>query len=320
LTHDVFGGTLARMKTFFYAPDACFEHQTNPQHPESAARLQAIHAGVTQAALPHVQIAAAPPATQEDLARAHNPAYIADVFATIPAIGFNFLDDETVLSPQSGAACLAAVGAVQTAIRDVLHEHGLNAFCAIRPPGHHAKFSKPAGFCVFNNVALGALYALTFAQVSRVAILDFDVHHGDGTEDIVKDNPHIFFASTYQYPLDGADAHTESNTGCANNILNIPLTAGITGDALLSVWQNRILPAVAQFKPDIILVSAGFDGHAQDPLADWQLQAADYGQLMHHIKTVATEVCEGRLVAVLEGGYDLESLAQSVCATLKAME
>ena len=308
------------MKTLFYAPDACFEHQTNPQHPESAARLQTIHARATQAALPHVQMTAAAPATQEDLARAHDLAYIANVFSTIPTVGFNFLDDETVLSPQSGAACLAAVGAVQTAIQHVLQANGLNAFCAVRPPGHHAKFSKPAGFCVFNNTAIGALYALTFTQVSRVAILDFDVHHGDGTEDIVKDNPHIFFASTYQYPLDGADAQTESVTGCANNILNIPLPAGTTGDTLLSVWKNKILPAMVRFKPDIILVSAGFDGHAQDPLADWQLQTADYGQLMHHIKTVATEACEGKLVAVLEGGYDLESLAQSVYATLKAME
>jgi len=308
------------MKTLYYAPPACFEHQTNPQHPESAARLHAIHTAVVQTALPHIEQAHATPATRNDLRRAHDPRYIENVFSTIPNIGFNFLDDETVVSPQTGDACLAGIGAVQGAIYRVAGEKNLNAFCAIRPPGHHAKPAQAAGFCIFNNTALGALYALTLPQVSRVAILDFDVHHGDGTQDIVKDYPDIFFASTYQYPLDGADEKTQAVTGCCNNVYNIPLPAGTMGEALLLVWQNKILPAVVAFKPDIIIVSAGFDGHADDPLAGWQLQVPDYGQLMHMITATAATVCQGRVVCVLEGGYDLTGLTQSVLATLKAME
>lgn len=302
------------MTVLFYSPDLCQAHHPNPGHPESAARLAAVVQAVAQAALPHIQMASAPLADMASFSHAHDEDYIAQVRELVPVAGYNFLDDETVLSPDTLRALRAATGAVLDATDKVIANTKTQAFCAIRPPGHHAHRARGGGFCFFNHIAIGALHALQSGNIRRVAILDFDVHHGDGTADIVAGHPDILLASTYQEGLDGAPQGMQ-----ADNILIRALPAGTNGTAFLDCWAQDILPKVRDFKPDMLFVSAGYDGHRDDPLADLNLTADDFGQWMHMIFALAQETCAGRLVAVLEGGYDLQSLPDCVLATLKAM-
>lgn len=302
------------MTVLFYSPDLCQAHHPNPGHPESAARLAAIRNAVEQAALPHIRIEDSPMADMNLYTLAHDAGYIAQVEALIPVAGYNFLDDETALSPNTMRALQAATGAVLAATDKVITSPEARAFCAIRPPGHHAHRAHGGGFCFFNHIAIGALHALRYGGINRVAILDFDVHHGDGTADIVAGHPDILLASTYQAGLDGAPQGIQ-----ADNIIHRALPAGTNGAAFLDCWAQDILPKVRGFKPDMLFVSAGYDGHRDDPLADLNLTARDFGQWMHMIFALAQETCAGRLVAVLEGGYDLKSLPDCVLATLKAM-
>lgn len=302
------------MTVLFYSPDLCQTHQPNPGHPESAARLEAVICAIEQAQLPYVQIESSALADMAAFALAHDPVYIAQVQELVPVAGYNFLDDETVLCPDTLRALRAATGAVLTATDKVIATPETQGFCAIRPPGHHAHRAKGGEFCFFNHVAIGALYALQKDGISRIAILDFDVHHGDGTADIVAGHADILFASTYQTGLDGAPQGDS-----AGNIIARALPAGTAGADFLNCWAEDILPKVREFKPDMVFVSAGYDAHQNDPLADLSLTADDFGKLMEMFFALAQESCHGRLVAVLEGGYDLESLPACVLSSLKAL-
>ena len=308
------------MTLFYFSPAACRAHDPNPGHPEAPERLVAIDTMVRNAALGFLQERPLPAAQKTDLLLAHSQAHIDHVFDHLPPPrSLNFLDPDTALSPGSGDAALHAVGAVLESVKTVLATPNSTAFCAIRPPGHHAHKNHAAGFCLFNNVAIGAMAALQNHGLRRVAILDFDVHHGDGTNDIMRNNPAIFFASTYQYPLYASDQLTRLDTGIQDNVLNIAFPPGTNGKDIVAVWSSVILPKLAAFQPEMIFVSAGFDGHCNDPLAQLCFTTQDYADLMRVIVAFARKNCAGKLVAVLEGGYNLEALAESVLACLHVM-
>lgn len=302
------------MTILFYSPAACQMHCPNPGHPEAAARLTAINNAVTSADMPQVVWQDAPACDMSAYADAHSPDYITHVQEIMPVAGYNFLDDETVASPDTLRALRAATGAVLDAIRKVAATEDTQAFCAIRPPGHHAHRDHGGGFCFFNHAAVAALAAQKHQNVSRVAILDFDVHHADGTVNIIGGQENILLCSTYQDGLDGTPA-----LPLPPNVRAQGFAAGTKGPAVLHHWENVFLPAVVDFKPDLILVSAGYDAHRADPLADMYLTTEDFGRLMQMIYQAARHTGHGRLVALLEGGYDTKSLADCVLASLKAL-
>ena len=306
------------MTTMLFSHPLCAAHKVPAHLPEHAARLAAIFRALDAPSFARLERRQPAPATLEDIALAHSPAHIEKVMALIPTEGYWALDDDTIVSPQSGEAALAAAGCVLAAVEAVMGGAARNAFCAVRPPGHHAGREIVGGFCLFNNLAIGALAAQARFGVKRVAIVDFDVHHGNGTQDIFWNNPDVFFASLHQqgiFPGSGA----ASETGVCDNVLNLPLPSGATGTLLRGVFAERVLPRLAAFKPELIMVSAGFDGHRDDPLAGWQLAEEDDGWLATALVKAAQDSCSGRLVAILEGGYNLEALGASVAAFMKPM-
>lgn len=305
--------------TLFVTHPACLTHEVNPGHPECPERLQAINDRLSQEDFSKLARLEAPSASLDDLKLAHDAAYIEAVFDRIPAgRALDFLDADTCISTGSSNAALHAVGAVLQAVETVANGNHKNAFCAVRPPGHHAHKAKWGGFCLFNSIAIGAKAALQRHGLSKVAIIDFDVHHGDGTQDIALDDPRIFYASTHQSPLFPGTGHAHEK-GTHGSILNLPLPPCTDGRQLLHAYEAVILPQIAQFSPDMIFVSAGYDAHLADGIAQFRLTTQDYASLMRLLLDFADLYCQGRLVAVLEGGYDLDALADSVAATLKEM-
>jgi len=259
----------------------------------------------------------APLGRESDIARIHDPSFVRAVLAAIPATGHAALDADTIVSPGSGAAALRAVGAVTAAVDAVVADQAQNAFCAVRPPGHHAEPSHAMGFCLFNSIAIAARHAQAAHGLKRVAIVDFDVHHGNGTQAVVQDDPTLFFASSHQYPLyPGTGAADETGQG---NIVNAPLAAGSDGRVFRGAFETRILPALDAFAPELLLVSAGFDAHRADPLAGLELEEADFAWVTTRLMEAARRHCGGKLVSVLEGGYDLKALAGSAAAHLQAL-
>ena len=252
----------------------------------------------------------------------HAPAYLDQIRAAIPEAGFTVMDpdtdEETVLSPTSLPALLRAVGAVQKAIDLVLSGEVTNAFAAIRPPGHHAERELPMGFCFFGNVALGAKYALDTHGLSRVAIVDFDVHHGNGTQALLWDEPRALVITSQQMPL-WPDTGDVTETGAHDNVLNVPLAPGSGGAAMRAAYEAHVFPRLAAFKPDLLLISAGFDAHAADPLADLAWVEEDYEWLTHRLCDIAGRYCGGRVVSTLEGGYDLAALAASAATHVRVL-
>ncbi|MFH1157482.1 MAG: histone deacetylase family protein [Pseudomonadota bacterium] len=307
------------MTTLFITHPVCIEHLPNPGHPECPERLEAIEAALAaDKEFSKLKRKTARRATLDDLKLAHGEKHIRETLALVPEIGLNFLDGDTPLSPQSGEAALHAAGAVLDAVDALLSGEASSAFCAVRPPGHHAHRDNGGGFCLFNNVAVGALAALKRHDLSRVAVVDFDVHHGNGTQDIARDEPGIFYASTHQspfYPFTGK----ASETGRFNNILNIPLPAHSGGGAVRKAMLEKIIPRLDAFAPEIIFVSAGFDAHRDDPLGGLGWTEEDYAALMTMLLDATERHCNGRLVAVLEGGYNLAALGRSVAACLRVM-
>jgi len=285
-------------------------------HPEQPARLTAINDRLLASGLDRdLQRYTAPLAGRELLQACHDPAYVEHVFSQSPQQGLAWLDGDTAMNPYSLQAALRAAGGAAMAVDHVIAGTQQRAFCAVRPPGHHAERMKAMGFCLFNNVAVAAYHALNEHGLRRVAIVDFDVHHGNGTEDIVSGDSRILFCSTFQhpfYPYSGA-----GNT--ADNVVNSPLDANVSGAAFRRVIERAWLPRLADFAPELILVSAGFDAHRDDPLGGCNLLEDDYAWVTGKIVEQARISASGRVVSLLEGGYDLQALASSVEAHLGAM-
>ena len=298
-----------------YTHPSCLRHDPGPGHPECPQRLAAV-LDALRVAFPHADWIQAPAATRLQLARVHAPAMIERVFD--PGHAFpRRLDADTVLSADSADAALHACGAAIAAVDAVLAGDVTQAFCAVRPPGHHATATQSMGFCVFNTVAVAAAHALAMHGLERVAILDFDVHHGNGTQDIFCDDPRVLYLSSHEWPLyPGTGAASETGAG---NIVNAPLAPGAGSDAFRAAWSGTLLPALDAFAPALVLVSAGFDAHRLDPLADLQLVADDYAWLGTQVAQHAATPAGGRIVSMLEGGYSLSALAECSVAWLAAL-
>ncbi len=285
--------------------------------PSRPARLKAVLDALAEPAFAALERRSAPKAAHEEVARAHSRRYVEAILAAIPKEGHAALDADTIISPGSGEAALRAVGAVAAAVDAVMAGEARNAFCAVRPPGHHAERERAMGFCLFNNVAVGALRAREVHRLDRVAAIDFDVHHGNGTQSIFEDDPHLFYGSTHQYPLyPGTGARSETGVG---NIVNAPLRANAGSAEFRTAFNEFILPALEDFRPDFVLISAGFDAHRSDPLAQLNLVEADFAWATERLVELAGRHCGGRIVASLEGGYDLEALAASAAAHVAAL-
>ena len=297
---------------YFYNP-LFLQHKTEP-HPENPGRLEAIDHKIRSADFfSSLEIIEPRKATIEEIAFNHDPAYISDLDKSCQA-GIQQLDADTSISRASYDAALLAAGAGLTAIDKILDGELDNAFCAVRPPGHHAEKNHSMGFCLFNNVAVAAHYARNTKDLNRVLIFDWDVHHGNGTQNSFYQDSTVFYSSTHQYPFypgTGDEDETGSGDGLGTT-LNFPMRAYAGDKTYLDVVENRLIPAIFNFKPELIIISAGFDAHTNDPLANIQLSTNCFGQMTALIKQAANEVCQGRLLSMLEGGYDYEALSNSV--------
>ncbi len=298
-------------------PD-CLNHVTPDGHPEQVARLQAILAALKDDTFDALERIKAPLAEKLQILRAHPSDYFERVKASEPTTGWKMLDGDTHMSNGSFNAALRAAGANVKAVDMIMAGLVDNAFCAIRPPGHHAETATSMGFCLFGNVVIGAKHALEHHGLSRVAIVDFDVHHGNGTQDLVWNDDRILFASTHQMPLyPGTGAAHE--TGGSGNVLNVPLAPNANSTALKYAFEQSIIPALYHHKPEMIFISAGFDAHFADPLANLNFTEGDFIWATRQLKDAANELCRGRLVSTLEGGYDLDALAASTAAHIKVL-
>ena len=298
------------MTTAVFNTKAFRRHVTPPGHPEQVARYDAVQAGLSALDL---QLCDASFADGADILRCHPARYLDRVRAAQPATGWAQMDGDTYLSPGSLNAALSAVGGACAAVDAVLTGAASNAFVPARPPGHHAERETAMGFCLFGTVAIAAKRALDHHGLARVAILDFDVHHGNGTQDLLWDEGRCFFASSHQMPLYPGSG-SASEQGAQGQIMNVPLREGSGGGVMRGAYETLIFPALTKWQPDLILISAGFDAHTDDPLAGLDWQTEDYVWLTHRICDLADQLCAGRVVSCLEGGYDLPALQASVAA------
>jgi acetoin utilization deacetylase AcuC-like enzyme len=301
--------------TLYLSHPACLGHDTGPGHPERPDRVRVLDQMVEHERFAMLHRALAPGNDRAAILRVHPERYVDQIEAAVPKEGLVRLDNDTVLSPGSWEAIAHAVGGTTAAVNEVMRGNSKNAFVAIRPAGHHAETEVPMGFCFFNFAAIAARHAQKVHGAGRVAILDFDVHHGNGTQEIFWSDPSVLYGSTHQMPFypgtGAADQRGEHDT-----IVNVPLAAGNTGREFLMAWEDKILPRVEEFQPDFIVISAGFDGHKRDPLGGLELVENDYSWVTRRIMDVAEKHAKGRIVSILEGGYDLEGLARSVAAHL----
>lgn len=305
------------MTTLLLTHKACLDHDPGEFHPESPDRLRAIVAALNAPEFRALERREAPLAVLDDIARVHPAGFAERILALVPARGHAAIDGDTLLSPGSGEAALRAAGAVCAAVEAVLGGEAVNAFCAVRPPGHHAEPERSMGFCLFNNVAIGARRACQIHGLTRVAVIDFDVHHGNGTQAVAGSDPLLFYASTHQSPLyPGTGAAHETGLG---NVVNRPLPPMSGSAAFRAAYTDAILPALERFRPELILVSAGFDAHRRDPLAQLKLDEQDFAWVTERLTECASQFCQGRLVSTLEGGYDLDALAASAVSHVRAL-
>ena len=304
------------MHTAYITHPACLKHDMGAGHPECPARIQAIEDQlITSGLLPFLDRHEARQATVEELARVHERGYIENIFSQAPSSGLVYLDADTAMNPHSLEAALRAAGAAVMAVDLVMSGEAENAFCNIRPPGHHAGRSSSAGFCIFNNVAVAVAHALEHHGLQRVAIADFDVHHGNGTEDIFHDDPRVMLCSTFRhpyYPYCGADSGNE-------HIINVPLPFGTTGAEFRAAVTQHWLPALERLQPQMLFVSAGFDAHREDDMGGFGLREADYVWVTEAIKDIAGRHSNRRIVSVLEGGYALHALGRSAEAHIRVL-
>ena len=297
------------MKTCIITTDTYQNHDTGIGHPERIDRVTVVNEGLKRIQSKDLIWLKPKVFDVKYLSLAHSEEYLHTLEKSFPSEGNLFLDGDTLVGPGSKQAALDAVASVITAIDGVINKDFINAFCSIRPPGHHAESRKAMGFCIYNNVAIGAHYLLDKYKLKKVAIIDFDVHHGNGTQEIFYDNKQVLYISSHQYPFYPGTG-SEKETGNYNNILNVPLDAGTSGNIFLNAYEP-IFKKIIEFKPEFILLSSGFDAHINDPLAQINLQSTDFAELTHRILKIAKEVCNNILVSELEGGYDLQALQES---------
>ena len=306
------------MTTLLVTHPACSGHDMGEGHPERPERLRAVDQALEDETFHFLARDAAPRVAIEALTRVHPLAYVEAIQRASPTQGAIQLDSDTAMSPGTFEAALRSAGGATFAVDEVVMRRVDNAFVATRPPGHHAEAATPMGFCFFNNAAVAARHAQAAHGVERVAIVDFDVHHGNGTQDIFWNDPTVMYASTHQMPLyPGTGALSE--TGEHNQIVNAPLRAGDGGDAFRDAFETAILPRLDDFAPDLLIISAGFDAHFRDPLGGLNLSEADFAWVTERLVALAARRCGGRLISLLEGGYDLEALARSAAAHVGAL-
>ena len=305
------------MKTGLITSDTYQNHNTGDGHPEKIDRVTVVIDNFKK--LDNKNLIWKKPSkfNRSLLEITHNSDYINFVEKSFPEKGLSFLDGDTLVSPGSKDATLDAVGSIITAIDGVQNKNFNNAFCAVRPPGHHAEKNKAMGFCIYNNVAVGANYLINKYKLKKIAIIDFDVHHGNGTQDIFYDNEKVLYISTHQYPYYPGSG-TNDEKGKHNNILNIPLPAGTTSEEYLNAYEF-VLNKIKEFKPEFILLSAGFDAHKDDPLAQLQLESKDFYNITKRTLELSKQYCDGKVVSILEGGYDLQALQESTEMHVKAL-
>lgn len=305
------------MKTLYYSHPDFLVHETGPGHPECADRLRCIEKALTEPEFSSLIRQSPPLGTEQQIRLIHPQFHIDAIVDAIPDQGEHYLDQDTVLSPGSRQAAFRAVGAVCDAVDKVLSGNADNAFCAIRPPGHHAEPKLAMGFCLFNNIAIAANYARRHYQLERIAIVDFDVHHGNGTQTAFYNQPNVLYASSHEMPhYPGTGYPAETGVG---NIINVPLAAGDSGVEFRQKYSRIILPALKSFKPDLLLISAGFDAHKDDPLASIMLVEDDFKWVTQELMIIADHCCKGRIISALEGGYNLKALANSVAIHVKTL-
>ena len=305
------------MKTGLITSSTYQNHDTGDGHPEKIDRVTAVIDNFKK--LDNKNLVWKKPTKFDNslLETTHNSDYINFVEKSFPKKGLSFLDGDTIVSPGSKEATSDAVGSIITAIDGVQNKEFKNAFCAVRPPGHHAEKNKAMGFCIYNNVAVGANYLINKYKLNKVAIIDFDVHHGNGTQDIFHDNEKVLYISTHQFPFYPGSG-TEKEKGKYNNIFNIPLPAGTTSEEYLNAYEF-VLKKIEEFKPEFILLSAGFDAHKDDPLAQFQLESKDFYEITKRTLKLSKLYCNGKVVSILEGGYDLNALKESTAMHVNAL-
>ena len=305
------------MASWLFTHPTCLEHDPGPFHPERPERLRIVLAALEAEEFRGLSWHEAPRAERAQIERVHAPAYVDAVFASVPERGQVHLDPDTAVSSASGEAALHAAGAVLAAVDAVAAGAAKNAFCAVRPPGHHAEASRAMGFCLFNNVAIGAEHARAVHGLARVAVVDFDVHHGNGTQHSFERDPGLFYASSHQSPCyPGTGGEGERGVG---NVVNVELAPGAGSEAFRNAYETRILPALAAFAPELVIMSAGFDAHVRDPLAQLRLGTDDFAWVTKAVLDATDASTEGRCVASLEGGYDSDALAECVTVHVRAL-
>lgn len=306
------------MTTLLYTHDSFAAHETPPGHPERAERYAAALKALDAEKFASLVRKAPPPATREALIRAHKPDFVDALIAAAPAEGMIRLDPDTAMGPHSVDAALRAAGGAIDAV-DALHRgEARNAFVLARPPGHHAPQDRAMGFCLFNSAAVAALHARAAHGATRIAVVDFDVHHGNGTEAIFWHDENAFYASSHEWPQYPGTGRA-SDRGAFDNIANTPLPTGAGSSDFRRAWGERLLPALSDFEPELIVVSAGFDAHRADPIGGLRLAEDDFQWVTKEICAIARDCCEGRIVSLLEGGYDLHALAASVAVHVEAL-
>jgi acetoin utilization deacetylase AcuC-like enzyme len=306
------------MSTAYITHSDCEAHVTPAGHPEQVARLQVINSRLDSADYSNLLRINAPKGTLEQATLCHPSDYVNKIKASCPDQGHATLDGDTHVCAGSFDAAMRGVGGICRAVDMVMDGEARNAFCATRPPGHHAETQTPMGFCLFGTVAIGARHALETRGLSRVAIVDFDVHHGNGTQDLVWNDPRIMFATSQQMPLWPGTGEA-SEVGAHNNVINLPLKPYSTGSDLMTAYQRDIFPRLAEHKPEMLFISAGFDAHKDDPLANLDFSTQDFTEITNMLCDFANTHCQGRVVSTLEGGYDLPALAESVAAHVNVL-
>ncbi len=301
------------MSTLLIQHPACLGHATPLGHPERADRIRVVDRILEHERFQPLEREAALRGTREMVELAHPGNFFDEIAASVPTEGLNRLDDDTTMSPGSLEAALRAVGGSCQAVDEVFAKKVKNAFCIVRPPGHHAESKRAMGFCLFNNAAIAAHWARVRHGAERVVVMDFDVHHGNGTQDIFWNDPNLMYASTHQMPFYPGTGEV-SETGVSDNVVNAPLWAGAAGADFREAMDIAVLPKIEEFRPDLVIISAGFDAHTRDPMSQINLVESDFAWATSRLMDIADRRCDSRVVSVLEGGYDLEGLARSVAA------